>query len=1377
MEMQAREIGERIRAERSRQGWDQAELARRLGDSVGQQTISAWETGRSRPQREMVVLLAGVFDLDVDELLQAAGYSPHSNKADQPGELPVRPLLTLLPAEKLQPDTFEELIADIAGALYPHAQVARFGGRGHAQSGFDIVVQSHGRFQAGFQCKRHREFGARKVAGAVAAASLDVDQAYLVISRQVASRGARLEMRKHPHWQLWDSEDISRTIRSLPNDAKLRIVNTYFPGFREPFLGLAEPGPWLTTDEFHRPLVAGAIYSQAWRLVGRSQELSDIVGFIDNAALPLAFLVGRGGIGKSRLLLEAARLTEDRGIPVRFLRPGVDLQPQDYERLPEAPRLLIVIDDAHEQAAHVLASLNDLNRVRPGARVILTLRPYALPALRSELIQLGVMLGDLPVWELGDLGVSDAVQLATQALGDVDARLAERLGRLTVDCPFITVVAGVLIQRGELDPACLDHEERIRDAVLDRFREVVTATAAGGDKDQRSGVLDAVAAFQPFRSDDGAFQRSLAALTELSYDQAFRHLRSLEEAGVLIRRGASMRIVPDLLGDVVLARIAFDEASRASTRFIERAWEAAEGNAKVNVFTNANRVDWQTRHDYAGAQPLVDTLWDALEADLSAAGIEVRLEIARIVEQVAYFNPHRALRVVRWLIDNPTANTGASNHDLVRWLVGPAQQSDLLAALAPILRNVAYHLDCVPDAFALLRRLAAGDSRPLNQYPNHPMRILSELCALDPAKPLAYNQAMVDVVDAWLTADPGPETFRALSLLQPMLATEGMTTTAEGWTVQLRHHFFLPDSVKELRARVVAIALRELRSTDLARAYQAVKLLESGLHAPMGQAGRPVGDTWTESLMGILEPLRQLVSEVRLDPFIYVGIRAAVKWHAEFSTTTTRNAAQAVLDALPAELEDRVALALYDGWGHLAARSDSLHETDQAQRRRNHQLAQDLLAAGGVAHAVDLLAARLSAQQVSDDQGRSASPGPFAWALVACEAAVGETICQRVAREPSSTLASLIPVALAALAEADVAGAIESARLLLETNSVGLRQAVAQAFGWNRGARAVVADDEIALLQSLARDPDPYVRQAMVMACRRLAATEPTTALHLLAGIPFADSPRVAAEVFEVLAGTSTLFCEKVSETDRVRFLEQIAVCSSIDGYWIEQFFSELSSTDPKTALSFLTERIDRWEGARAGGDEQYRPLPHHWNFPLRFREGTGFLGYIRDLLQWLTEHPGSWHRHEGGGRLFAAMAGQYDEPVVRLLEEALVGASEARLRAVASVVRYAPRRFVFDNVLFVRRLLAAAANAGDAAEGRVFNALHASVLSGVRFGASGRPFAEDVEQEQESRRIAADLPLGSPEHRFYRFLEASAAESIRRNEEEDARMLDGRAW
>lgn len=72
---------------------------------------------------------------------------------------------------------------------------------------------------------------------------------------------------------------------------------------------------------------------------------------------------------------------------------------------------------------------------------------------------------------------------------------------------------------------------------------------------------------------------------------------------------------------------------------------------------------------------------------------------------------------------------------------------------------------------------------------------------------------------------------------------------------------------------------------------------------------------------------------------------------------------------------------------------------------------------------------------------------------------------------------------------------------------------------------------------------------------------------------------------------------------------------------------------------------------------------------------------------------------------------------------------------------------------------------------------LHASVLSGVRSGAPGRLFAEDVEQDEGSRRIASDLPLGSPEHRFYRFLEASAAESNRRNAEEDAKMLDGRAW
>ena len=69
--MNADKISQSIRACRKRQGLSQDELANRL--HVTRQAVSKWENGSALPSVDMLIALANVFQLSVDELL---GVSP-----------------------------------------------------------------------------------------------------------------------------------------------------------------------------------------------------------------------------------------------------------------------------------------------------------------------------------------------------------------------------------------------------------------------------------------------------------------------------------------------------------------------------------------------------------------------------------------------------------------------------------------------------------------------------------------------------------------------------------------------------------------------------------------------------------------------------------------------------------------------------------------------------------------------------------------------------------------------------------------------------------------------------------------------------------------------------------------------------------------------------------------------------------------------------------------------------------------------------------------------------------------------------------------------------------------------------------------------------
>lgn len=474
------------------------------------------------------------------------------------------------------------------------------------------------------------------MADAVASVTVLADKFYLFLSRQTASPAARAEMAGHPGWELWDGEDISRFIRlKLPPDTAVRLVDAYFPGHREAFLGVPAPGPWLVPEDYFAHS-RGHLFSHEWGLAGRGEELSRLADALYGSAGTLGVLVGRGGIGKTRLLRALAESCPGEQARVLVLPAGATVEAAAFELLPRDGQLAVLIDDAHDRD-DLAWVVSGIWRRNTSAGVLVATRPYRVDALRSDLARAAVLPDDYLTVEIGDLPLPAAEALAREALGgSAHAAIVHRLAALTRDCPLVTVAGGALIRRGQLDPAQLEHDGQVRSVILQRFRDALVCDPAVADPDTRSSVLDAVAALQPFRTDDDSFRSALSAIVGKPYDVLGKHLRNLEEAGILLRRGAAVRIVPDLLGDVVLAQAAYDEHAHVPTGFLDRVRSAADGEALQHLFVNVSRVDWQIRQEHGSSPSLADGVWASLEAELRGAGIEGRREIVHLLARVSY---------------------------------------------------------------------------------------------------------------------------------------------------------------------------------------------------------------------------------------------------------------------------------------------------------------------------------------------------------------------------------------------------------------------------------------------------------------------------------------------------------------------------------------------------------------------------------------------------------------------------------------------------------------------------------------------------------------------------------------------------------------------
>ena len=1357
-------FGEAVRSAREARGWTQLDLAVRAGAS--QRAVSSWEKGVSEPGEATKRAVAAVLPLPADVVSRDRAARGGSGGA----------LLAELPLEELDPGDFEDFAVTLARDLYPGSEPYRSGKSGHKQYGFDVVVERDGEVLAGIQCKRVRRFGPREVNKAVAAAAMEVGTALIFLSRP-ASPDARAALRAHRGWQLWDKNKLSHKVHDLPLDRAVPLVDRYFPLLREKFLGVPLPGPWLEPARYFGRTGLGDRSAHQWPLVGRGYLLKELARFAGGPAGRVGILAGRGGTGKTKMLHALCERLPAREISVRFLDRDPVIDHRAFEQLP-AGRLLVVIDDAHDEDAPVGKVVAGVLAANPDASVLLALRPDGERRSSRQLRQAGVDPRQVPRWELADLEVTDAEMLAGEILGAQYAYAAPRLAAVARDCPFLLVTGAIRVREGTVELRRLEGDDQLRRELV----EFASDTAASGGNSQpgvRDEVLHAVAALQPLRAGDRAFQAALGELTGCALDQVLPHLSAWEDAGILIRRGQTYRISPDLLGDALLARAASARDTGAPTGYLDRVRRAAGGDALANLIVNASRIDWQEPPARRGG--LVASLWEEVTAEFRAADAAARAAMLGVLAKVAFYQPRPVLAIVRWALEHPAEPV---QEDAGLGLSYTHTDQDVRDAAAPAVRTAAYDPDVLSEAADLLWELARNDVRHPNQHPDHALRMLAELASFDRRGLTVFQQALPAIVERWLRRPQrDSDVHDPLTVLHPLLAADGHQEIWNAHALTFRPFLINPDApaVAELRSRVLDLAFAQLTSTDLCRATAAAKTIGAALTGPIGGFGLEVREhhrlPWAKHFSQALTRLRDTIRAHPPAPLVAVALREQVQWHADHPASMIYQAAREVLTALPLSPEHELARALHGG------PADPLPDPVPAQDYLDrHHANQRFLSACAVTLAdqpehhvinrIEQLAGDLR-HVLGDDDSR---PRPFLSLLAAARPSLGEALCVQVQHAPDGPLASQVSPVMSALAQAGDTRVTDLAHRLLATGNIGLARQIAHAFGIQRG-RTSLLDGEAALLRTLVGYPDPdgIVPAAALGAVRYVAGPHRGLAIELLTSIPAGQNARpVLREFAMAFTPHGPLAWEDLAQHHKNAYLDALRAAASIETYEITGFLGILSLQDPQAVISLLTARVETVEAGASPG--AYTALPYSWAAPLRFRDRDDFPDLLRRVREWIAASPGSIWRQHLGSELFATVAGSFDTQTRQVIEEYLREPDGTRIKTVSTMLRGAPRALVWDGD-FVSRCLRAADECGADSLATVQNALQVAMFTGGRWAAAGQPSPGDIEQRDTAARLAARAVRGSLEEHFYRTLSQSAQIWIDRTMSEDDLPTDGRDW
>ncbi len=1328
----------------------QLELAKLIGST--QQSVSRWELGVSRPRAKQLGALAAALKCDVQPLLEAAGYIPESTTSSfaQP-----------FPLHALSPENFERFCHQLLSGLYPEARVHRMGGPGHAQGGADLELRLRGGQILSFQCKRHSAFGAAKLQAAIRAHRSRANRKFLLLSG-VASPAVRAAAGRRRDWDVWDVEDLSQKVRTeLSVEAQRRLADTFFPGQRFALLGVHEPGPWQTREEFFLPFeIPDAIFCHSWTLVGRDRELEILLESLKSPKHRLTYVVGKGGGGKTRLLKAALDRFVDNhpNTTVWLLSPSAELTQRSLEDLGADPKILVV-DDAHERQdlrllfQHAAAS-------KGKTKLLLLLRPYGLEFVKSQAVPFGLFGEDAQEVQLADWTLMDATALAAEVLSDTAKglkHLAEHIARLTADCPLATVVGAFLVAKKKVNPELVSQERGFRDALLGKFREVIAGEIGSrSDADSVRRLLKLVALLQPVYPEDPRFKELVSAVEQLKPAASSQLFRLLADAGVLLKRAGRYRVSPDLLADFILEEACVG-VSQTSTGYAEEVFDQCDPVHLEHLLLNLGKLDWRLANGQASSSTLLDGVWSRLRVTETYDDPAVKA-----VAAVAFYQPARALDFLESVIRAGTRING----------------------LSAIARHAAYNRNHLERACALLWELGRNDRRPLNQHPGHPIRVLAEMCAVEPNKPVEFNEMIVDFLLSLTQHDEAWNGhYTPFDVLAGILHTEGHTTQATDVTVSFKPFLVRRDAVAPLRSKVVDRTVDLLSSDNPLASALAARFLQQAVRFPMGVFNSPVPDgvrsAWELEFTETLDDISGAVTKQSLRSVVLVEIARAVSWHAAFPTGPTNEAARRIIAALPTTLRFRTTLALVDGYGQIFSGRDF-----EAARERIQKFLSDVVE--------DLVREYQDGEQLREflemclREIADASIKPQESAsqillsmLVDRSDSFAQAVVNNSYRTPTSLTAQCAAAALAKVMSADYEAGIVRVEEYLRSTERSLVLAAARAYSLFRPTSQEYTDRDVAVLRTSLMMSDTFVVRMAIHSLLQVGSIQPRLAVILLYVVDLTAGSDVADDVFMGLRirskpeasdrsrsqGSDSAYAQ-LTEADIHHFLQRLTRAEQLDGYWTQTFLAFVSQRYPLACLEFLFERLD-FAVENPDGLGSFRPFNHGpWaDVPLKFRESREFGVVVRQVMRCISkmenEAPGNPVVALYAGELFEAVCAPIDGELVGYLDTWIDCTTASELPLIAQVLSHAPNNFVFDQREFVARFLQKAQAFGPQTLDDAVGALVSSAVSGVKGGTPGQPFPRDIELRDGSEKAMKEVPRLSPSYMLYERLKKIADENI----------------
>lgn len=757
--------------------------------------------------------------------------------------------------------------------LYTLTDVRPRKGPGVAQGGRDFEAKAHRLTAAGrsdelpetwwFECKHRAEVGdftsAKAEEAARACPSPEAQRKFLLVSHVV--NWAEDFERAHPEWQVWDSRKLCALVLALPPERAARLLHRCFGTLwvKRLVKGAAANASLLSAASFFEtPLQEKSLFHHPEKFLGSPEPLEELLSRLAPDGPRVLLLLGGGGAGKSRLLLEAARRLEsaEPARPTLFINPHArpfEIELEYFDR-----EAVLVFDDTHlypEQVREALAAAH----AQPGVQLVLSARPqvaedlvYAARLAQFDLTQIGRL--ELPLaWSPNEIRA-----LLATLLPDTDALSIRHLATLADGSPLVATLAAQLIRTRNLTPQTSVTADEFRGELFRRFaRANIEPLLDEAHESEWLALLQMLSALSPVVWAPDFAER---AAKFLGWDAAKLQPRieRLMESGVVQRAGGwegrpQLRVWPDVFAEHLVLDACVTPRLGLTT-FSGRIQAAFSWSEVPSLLRNLAMAAWRlAEKNVATARAITARPVEEFRAAFEEAPWFNRGELLRQWAGVAFFLPDDTLDLVERAISVATALPHPAAA-LLQLEDDPQRgRQSMLDTVPALLGTVAanYPDERQKRALDLLWRLSRERAGEMTPWRDSTFKQLATIVTHG----LKYRLPTVEGAWHWVRAKieteiaaGGAALYEGRStlseLLAPFMARTIEDNHSEGMTVHFGSRLVREEATRAIRHEVLALA--EVITTQTEPRLTAAllpflrKVAEPGL--------RPIGGPWRPGL-------------------------------------------------------------------------------------------------------------------------------------------------------------------------------------------------------------------------------------------------------------------------------------------------------------------------------------------------------------------------------------------------------------------------------------------------------------------------------------------------------------------------------------------------